>query len=175
MVCLFKLLFPPILCFQCCTHPGDLLVQEFHCCTHTGDLLVQVGLLGRGGGFAQTQWEAGRSQQVITMMRSVVIMMIMMMIMTRKTCSNPIKILLMIERSNIWLLSWFNAWFFPFWHRILGGLIIYKKLTIPKPPNVENSSLTKAFTIRASSTNTTNPFGSTFCYGYQDIIFEVKV
>lgn len=28
---------------------------------------------------------------------------------------------------------------------------------------------------RASSTNTTNPFGSTFCYGYQDIIFEVKI
>ena len=27
---------------------------------------------------------------------------------------------------------------------------------------------------RASSTNTTNPFGSTFCYGYQDIIFEVS-
>lgn len=26
---------------------------------------------------------------------------------------------------------------------------------------------------RASSTNTTNPFGSTLCYGYQDIIFEV--
>ncbi|XP_065353913.1 PHAF1 protein CG7083 [Cloeon dipterum] len=26
---------------------------------------------------------------------------------------------------------------------------------------------------RSSSTNTTNPFGSTFCYGYQDIIFEV--
>lgn len=26
---------------------------------------------------------------------------------------------------------------------------------------------------RASSTNTRNPFGSTFCYGYQDIIFEV--
>lgn len=26
---------------------------------------------------------------------------------------------------------------------------------------------------RASSTNTTNPFGSTFCYGYQDMIFEV--
>jgi hypothetical protein len=26
---------------------------------------------------------------------------------------------------------------------------------------------------RASSTNTTNPFGSTFCYGYEDIIFEV--
>ncbi|GBP08839.1 UPF0183 protein CG7083 [Eumeta japonica] len=26
---------------------------------------------------------------------------------------------------------------------------------------------------RASSTNATNPFGSTFCYGYQDIIFEV--
>ena len=26
---------------------------------------------------------------------------------------------------------------------------------------------------RASSTNTTNPFGSTFCYGYQDVIFEV--
>ena len=28
---------------------------------------------------------------------------------------------------------------------------------------------------RASSTNTTNPFGSTFCYGYQDIIFEASV
>ena len=28
---------------------------------------------------------------------------------------------------------------------------------------------------RASSTNTTNPFGSTFCYGYQDIIFEVSL
>lgn len=27
---------------------------------------------------------------------------------------------------------------------------------------------------RASSTNTTNPFGSTFCYGYQDMIFEVS-
>nr|CAG4651856.1 EOG090X06XP [Triops cancriformis] len=26
---------------------------------------------------------------------------------------------------------------------------------------------------RASSTNTVNPFGSTLCYGYQDIIFEV--
>ncbi|XP_044744596.1 PHAF1 protein CG7083 [Coccinella septempunctata] len=26
---------------------------------------------------------------------------------------------------------------------------------------------------RASSTNTINPFGSTFCYGYEDIIFEV--
>lgn len=26
---------------------------------------------------------------------------------------------------------------------------------------------------RASSTNTTNPFGSTFCYGVQDMIFEV--
>lgn len=26
---------------------------------------------------------------------------------------------------------------------------------------------------RASSTNTANPFGSTFCYGYQDIIFEI--
>jgi len=26
---------------------------------------------------------------------------------------------------------------------------------------------------RASSTNCSNPFGSTFCYGYQDIIFEV--
>ena len=26
---------------------------------------------------------------------------------------------------------------------------------------------------RASSTNNANPFGSTFCYGYQDIIFEV--
>lgn len=26
---------------------------------------------------------------------------------------------------------------------------------------------------RAGSTNTSNPFGSTFCYGYQDIIFEV--
>jgi hypothetical protein len=27
---------------------------------------------------------------------------------------------------------------------------------------------------RAGSTNTANPFGSTFCYGYQDIIFEVS-
>lgn len=27
---------------------------------------------------------------------------------------------------------------------------------------------------RAGSTNTSNPFGSTFCYGYQDIIFEVS-
>ncbi|XP_076336430.1 phagosome assembly factor 1 isoform X1 [Tachypleus tridentatus] len=26
---------------------------------------------------------------------------------------------------------------------------------------------------RTSSTNTTNPFGSTFCYGYEDMIFEV--
>ena len=26
---------------------------------------------------------------------------------------------------------------------------------------------------RAGSTNTANVFGSTFCYGYQDIIFEV--
>lgn len=26
---------------------------------------------------------------------------------------------------------------------------------------------------RTSSTNTTNPFGSTYCYGYQDMIFEV--
>lgn len=28
---------------------------------------------------------------------------------------------------------------------------------------------------RAGTTNTANPFGSTFCYGYQDIIFEVNV
>ena len=27
---------------------------------------------------------------------------------------------------------------------------------------------------RSSSTNTTNPFGSTFCYGVEDIIFEVS-
>lgn len=27
---------------------------------------------------------------------------------------------------------------------------------------------------RASSTNCSNLFGSTFCYGYQDIIFEVS-
>lgn len=27
---------------------------------------------------------------------------------------------------------------------------------------------------RAGSTNSANPFGSTFCYGYQDMIFEVK-
>lgn len=27
---------------------------------------------------------------------------------------------------------------------------------------------------RASSTNTTNPFGSTFCYPFQDMIFEVR-
>lgn len=26
---------------------------------------------------------------------------------------------------------------------------------------------------RAGGSNTSNPFGSTFCYGYQDIIFEV--
>lgn len=40
-----------------------------------------------------------------------------------------------------------------------------KKLTPSDRPVVLN---------RASSTNTTNPFGSTFCYGYQDIIFEVS-
>lgn len=28
---------------------------------------------------------------------------------------------------------------------------------------------------RAGTTNTANPFGSTFCYGYQDIIFEVSI
>lgn len=28
---------------------------------------------------------------------------------------------------------------------------------------------------RASSTNTTNPFGSTFCYPFQDMIFEVSL
>jgi hypothetical protein len=28
---------------------------------------------------------------------------------------------------------------------------------------------------RSSSTNTTNPFGSTFCYGVEDIIFEVII
>lgn len=28
---------------------------------------------------------------------------------------------------------------------------------------------------RAGTTNTANPFGSTFCYGYQDIIFEVNI
>lgn len=39
-----------------------------------------------------------------------------------------------------------------------------KKLTPSERPVVLN---------RASSTNTTNPFGSTFCYGYQDIIFEI--
>lgn len=39
-----------------------------------------------------------------------------------------------------------------------------KQLTPSEKPVVLN---------RASSTNTTNPFGSTFCYGYQDIIFEV--
>ncbi|XP_057653388.1 PHAF1 protein CG7083 isoform X2 [Diorhabda carinulata] len=41
---------------------------------------------------------------------------------------------------------------------------ICKKLTPSDRPVVLN---------RASSTNTTNPFGSTLCYGYQDIIFEV--
>lgn len=41
---------------------------------------------------------------------------------------------------------------------------ICKKLTPSERPVVLN---------RNSSTNTTNPFGSTFCYGYQDIIFEV--
>lgn len=39
-----------------------------------------------------------------------------------------------------------------------------KQLTPSEKPVVLN---------RASSTNTTNPFGSTFCYGYQDVIFEV--
>ena len=59
----------------------------------------------------------------------------------------------------------------------MGGLTIniHKKHTVSKTPKVKNNSMTKALTIRASSTNTTNPFGSTFCYGYQDIIFEVKV
>lgn len=42
---------------------------------------------------------------------------------------------------------------------------ICKKLTPSERPVVLN---------RASSTNTTNPFGSTLCYGYQDIIFEVS-
>jgi hypothetical protein len=41
---------------------------------------------------------------------------------------------------------------------------ICKQLTPSERPVVLN---------RASSTNTTNPFGSTLCYGYQDIIFEV--
>lgn len=41
---------------------------------------------------------------------------------------------------------------------------ICKKLKPSERPVVLN---------RASSTNTTNPFGSTLCYGYQDIIFEV--
>ncbi|XP_050505912.1 PHAF1 protein CG7083 isoform X1 [Diabrotica virgifera virgifera] len=41
---------------------------------------------------------------------------------------------------------------------------ICTKLTPSERPVVLN---------RASSTNTTNPFGSTLCYGYQDIIFEV--
>jgi hypothetical protein len=42
---------------------------------------------------------------------------------------------------------------------------ICKQLTPSERPVVLN---------RASSTNTTNPFGSTLCYGYQDIIFEVR-
>lgn len=41
-----------------------------------------------------------------------------------------------------------------------------KQLTPSERPVVLN---------RTSSTNTTNPFGSTFCYGYQDIIFEVSI
>lgn len=41
-----------------------------------------------------------------------------------------------------------------------------KQLTPSERPVVLN---------RASSTNTTNPFGSTFCYGYQDVIFEVII
>ncbi|XP_050293165.1 PHAF1 protein CG7083 [Anthonomus grandis grandis] len=41
---------------------------------------------------------------------------------------------------------------------------VCKKLTPSERPVVLN---------RASSTNTTNPFGSTLCYGYQDIIFEI--
>lgn len=43
---------------------------------------------------------------------------------------------------------------------------VCKKLTPSERPVVLN---------RASSTNTTNPFGSTLCYGFQDIIFEVRV
>jgi hypothetical protein len=31
-----------------------------------------------------------------------------------------------------------------------------------------------AFLIRSSTTNTSNPFGSTFCYSLQHMIFEVK-
>ena len=54
-----------------------------------------------------------------------------------------------------------------------GEPSIFKKLTLSKAPNAQKSCLTKPL-IRASSTNTTNPFGSTFCYGYQDIIFEVS-
>nr|CAI5841052.1 unnamed protein product [Callosobruchus analis] len=41
---------------------------------------------------------------------------------------------------------------------------VCKQLTPSERPVVLN---------RASSTNTTNPFGSTLCYGYQDIVFEV--
>ncbi|XP_023016363.2 PHAF1 protein CG7083 isoform X1 [Leptinotarsa decemlineata] len=41
---------------------------------------------------------------------------------------------------------------------------VCKKLTPRESPVVLN---------RASSTNTTNPFGSTLCYGYQDIVFEI--
>lgn len=41
---------------------------------------------------------------------------------------------------------------------------VCKQLTPSERPVVLN---------RASSTNTTNPFGSTLCYGYQDVIFEV--
>ncbi|VEN55426.1 unnamed protein product, partial [Callosobruchus maculatus] len=42
---------------------------------------------------------------------------------------------------------------------------VCKQLTPSERPVVLN---------RASSTNTTNPFGSTLCYGYQDIVFEVS-
>ena len=53
------------------------------------------------------------------------------------------------------------AWFVCQWDSIQSYL-----LTAEKKPVVLK---------RAASTNTTNPFGSTFCYGVHDMIFEVIV
>uniref|UniRef100_H2YCQ7 Uncharacterized protein n=1 Tax=Ciona savignyi TaxID=51511 RepID=H2YCQ7_CIOSA len=47
------------------------------------------------------------------------------------------------------------------WHSVINSL--QDQLVIGEPVVLN----------RASSTNTTNPFGSTFCYGVQNMIFEV--
>ncbi len=65
-----------------------------------------------------------------------------------------------------------GALFIFFWQNFTSESFIFQweaiqdlVLTPDKKPVVLN---------RASSTNTTNPFGSTFCYGVQDMIFEVR-